>query len=171
MRQAQQVRSEIGELTERVRVLENERTLADNAVSELTNAANVKRQETDRERKRKERLEKDLKDMKVVVERRHDDIKGRQARVAAGVDEGSKLETQLREQKQHTDRTLKEVDGLTQKVTRLQADLEEQVHSNVSLINENVQRQAPCCLHRGFEPAPIPCLWCCVAGMCGRHVG
>jgi chromosome segregation ATPase len=140
--QVQAVRSEIGELTERVRLLENERVLADNAVSELTNAVNLKRQETDRERKRKERLEKELKEMKVVVEKRHDEIKGRQARVTAGLDEGSKLEAQLREQKQHTDRTLKEVDGLTQKVTKLQAELEEQVHSNVSLINENVQRHS-----------------------------
>ena len=50
-----------------------------------------------------------------------------QARVATGLEDQTKLEQQLREQKQHTDRTLKEVDGLTQKVSRLQAELEDQV--------------------------------------------
>ena len=63
----------------------------------------------------------------VVVEKRHDEIKGRQTRVNGGIDEAAKLELALREQKQHTDRTLKEVDGLTQKVDKLKAELEEQV--------------------------------------------
>ena len=43
----------------------------------------------------------------MVVEKRHDEIKGRQTRVNSGIDEASRLELALREQKQHTDRTLK----------------------------------------------------------------
>ncbi len=43
----------------------------------------------------------------VVVEKRHEEIKGRQTRVNSGIDEASRLELALREQKQHTDRTLK----------------------------------------------------------------
>ena len=41
------------------------------------------------------------------MEKRHDEIKGRQTRVNSGIDEASRLELALREQKQHTDRTLK----------------------------------------------------------------
>jgi len=62
--------------------------------------------------------------------------------VTSGLEDANKLEHQLREQKQHTDKTLKEADGLTSKVSKLQAELEEQLHSNASMVNENAQRQS-----------------------------
>ena len=49
----------------------------------------------------------------------------------------------MREQKQHTDRTLKEVDGVTQKVAKLQVELEDQVatNANQSTINGQIVAQ------------------------------
>ena len=67
-----------------------------------------------------------------------------QARVATGLEEQTKLEQQLREQKHHTDRTLKEVDGLTQKVSKLQAELEDQAR-------HAAHTQPVCCAH----PPPL----------------
>eukprot|EP00965_Chrysotila_dentata_P203417 6181700-Pleurochrysis_carterae.AAC.1 len=79
--QVQAVRADIAELSERVKSLEGERVQADAASAELNAAISMKRNETERERKRKERLERDLKELKTTVETRHTDIKARQARV------------------------------------------------------------------------------------------
>ena len=65
----------------------------------------------------------------------------------------AKLEQQLREQKHHTDKTLKEVDGLTQKVAKLQVELEDQVATNANLYSEIPRRQARAAV-RTVPPAP-----------------
>lgn len=89
--------------------------VADAAVVELNTQIAAKRGETEKERKRKERLERELKELKANVEARQAEIKARSARVSTGVGEIGALEGQLREQKQLSDRAVKEVDGLTQK--------------------------------------------------------
>ena len=54
--QVQQARGEIVEISERLKALEAEKTNGDNAVAELTGQIETKRAETERERRRKERL-------------------------------------------------------------------------------------------------------------------
>ena len=138
--QVQQARGEIVEITERLKMLEAEKVVADQAVADITQQIDQKHAETEREKRRKERLEKELKELKEVLEKRHGVIKEKQARVTVGLEETGKLEHQLREQKHHTDRTLKEVDGLTQKVSKLQIELEDQVALNAQIVSDNVRR-------------------------------
>jgi len=137
--QVQQARSEIVEISERLKTLEAEKATTDAAVAELNAQIAGKHADTERERRRKERLEQSIREVKEVLEKRQEEIKGKQARVATGLLEQTKLEQQVREQKQHTDRTLKEVDGLTQKVSKLQVELEDQVATNANQATINGQ--------------------------------
>ena len=89
-----------------------------------------------------------------MLEKRQGEIKAKTARVTAGQEDQAKLEQQLREQKHHTDKTLKEVDGLTQKVAKLQVELEDQVATNANLYGEIPRRQARAAV-RTVPPAPL----------------
>jgi uncharacterized coiled-coil protein SlyX len=135
-------RTDIRELTERVRGLEGEKTSADAAIAELKSVIASKKAEADRERKRKERLENSLKGVKASVEERQQQIRAKQASVAEGNEELRQSELSLREQKQSTDRALKEADTLSLKVQKLTAELEERTRLNSGLHAENVQRAA-----------------------------
>ena len=123
-----------------MRGLEGDKVTADAAIAELQSVINAKKTEAERERKRKERLEKNLRDVKVAVESRQNEIRAKQAQVSEGNDEIKALEASLREKKQNTDRALKEVDTLSAKLQKLTAELEEQTKLNSSLHAENVQR-------------------------------
>ena len=98
--QVQQVRSDIGELNERVKGLETESLATEGAIDELKATIAAKNAEAQREVRRKEKLEVSLKEFKATVEQRHGEIKQRQNRVNAGIDETGKAEMGLREQKQ-----------------------------------------------------------------------
>ena len=118
--QVQQARSIIAELAEKLRTLEGEKAAAEAAVTEQTAAIEQKKVDAAKELKRKERLEKEMRELKEVLEERQGAMKEKQKRVAAGLDESGRVEQALREQKATTDRALKEVDGLTQRVVKLQ---------------------------------------------------
>ena len=100
-----------------------------------------KRAEVEKERRRKDADEKRLKELKATADKRTADIRGKQVQVTAGLENTSKTEQLLREQKQHTDKTLKEVDGLTANVGKLQGELADQNTQNASLDAENVERE------------------------------
>ena len=121
--QVQQARSIIAELAEKLRTLEGEKAAAEAAVTEQTAAIEQKKVDAAKELKRKERLEKEMRELKEVLEERQGAMKEKQKRVAAGLDESGRVEQALREQKATTDRALKEVDGLTQRVVKLQVRL------------------------------------------------
>ena len=121
--QVQQARSIIAELAEKLRTLESEKAAAEAAVTEQTAAIEQKKVDAAKELKRKERLEKEMRELKEVLEERQGAMKEKQKRVAAGLDESGRVEQALREQKATTDRALKEVDGLTQRVVKLQVRL------------------------------------------------
>ena len=98
--------------------------------------------EVDREKKRKEREEVRLKELKVVLEKRQGEMKSKHAQVTRGSDHSSKLEMELREQKQTTDRALKEVDMFVGKLQKLNDELKEQVTRNAQIAAENISRTA-----------------------------
>ncbi len=47
---------------------------------------------------------------------------------------------QIRDQKNQSEKALKELDSLNQKILKMQQDLEDQIHSNTQLLTENSQR-------------------------------
>ena len=139
--QVMQLRTDITDLTDRLKAVEAEKATLDTAVADLRRDIEGKRAETEKEKRRKEREEARLKELKAVLEQRQADLKGKQASVAKGAEHASKLEIDLREQKQSTDRALKEVDLFATRVSKLGDELREQLTKNSQLAGENATRQ------------------------------
>jgi len=93
--------------------------------------------EAQKEARRKERLEKELKDAKNLVEQKAIDLKNIQQNFDKSKLEALKIESQYKEQKVILERTLKDSDVLNARFTKLQHDFETQVMNNDALANEN----------------------------------
>lgn len=138
--QVMNVRNDISDLGDRLKLVEAEKAQLDLAVAELKKEIDAKRNETEHQRRRKEREEVRLKELKTVLEQRGAELKSKQSQVARGTDHASKLEMELRDQKQATDRALKEVDQATGLVAKLGEDLKEQITRNQQVVHENATR-------------------------------
>src|SRR6185437_6397710 len=93
----------------------------------------LKQEEVDKEHRRKDVLEKELRDLKTVLEQRQIEIKQKQALISQGNERIQRLELQLKEQKSLTEKALKDYENLNQRTTKLQQDLEEQINNNTQL--------------------------------------
>lgn len=93
--------------------------------------------EAQKEARRKERLEKELKDAKNLVEQKAIELKNIQQNFEKSKLEAVKIEGQFKEQKVILERTLKDSDVLNARFTKLQHDFETQVMNNDALANEN----------------------------------
>jgi len=131
-----QLRAEIMDLTERLKLVDAEKLKSDGEVAELKREIDEKRAATDKERRRKEAAEAKLKELKAVLEQRAAELRQKQELVVKGASYEGKLETELREQKQTTDRALKEMDAYVGKVAKLSDELKEQVTRNASVASE-----------------------------------
>jgi hypothetical protein len=70
-------RNEIGDYGERVKALESEKSLKDAEIAELTEQIARLKSDGERELRRKERLEKDAKDMKIMLEKKQEEVRSR----------------------------------------------------------------------------------------------
>ena len=148
-----QLRAEIMDLTERLKLVDAEKLKSDGEVAELKREIDEKRAATDKERRRKEAAEAKLKELKAVLEHRAAELRQKQEMVVKGASYEGKLETELREQKQTTDRALKEMDAYVGKVAKLSDELKEQVTRNASVASE-----CRPCMHTltTARPPPLP---------------
>ena len=134
-------RNDVGDLSERLKSVDAEKHKVDAEVAELRREIDEKKGLTDKERKRKEAAEAKLLELKALLEARTIELKSKQALVAKGAEHASRLEMELREQKQTTDRALKEVDAFVGKVAKLNDELKEQVTRNVQVASECGNRE------------------------------
>jgi hypothetical protein len=93
--------------------------------------------EAQRELRRKDRLERDLKEAKIQLEQKIAELKTIQQNFEKIKIDLSKTEAQQKEQKILLEKTLKDADVLNTRFTKLQNDFESQVLSNNSLANDN----------------------------------
>ncbi len=94
----------------------------------------------DREARKKERLEGEVKQLKTALEARQADIKTKSAAAQQSEEQVKRLEQMLRESQVATDRVQKEFNLLNEKVQKLHHDLEDQIHTNTQLLAENSQK-------------------------------
>ena len=93
--------------------------------------------EAQRELRRKDRLERELKDAKSLIEQKAIELKNLQQNHEKAKADIIKLENQYKEQKITLERTLKDSDVLNARFTKLQHDFETQVLNNDTLANDN----------------------------------
>ncbi|KAJ7531789.1 hypothetical protein O6H91_14G058500 [Diphasiastrum complanatum] len=136
-----QLRREITELNEKLGNADEQKTSMEHDLGLLRDQIAAKKAEGEREVKKKERMEKEIKDLKASVEAKQNEIKLKQAAVTEAQEQVAKLDHSLREQKQVVEKAQKDLDAVNQKVTKLHSDLEEQIHANTQLLAENSQKQ------------------------------
>ena len=93
--------------------------------------------EAQRELRRKDRLERELKDAKSQIEQKTIELKNLQQNFEKSKMDIGKYENQQREQKVILERTLKDADVINARFTKLQHDFEAQLLNNDALANEN----------------------------------
>eukprot|EP00002_Diphylleia_rotans_P000333 TRINITY_DN10172_c0_g3_i1.p1 TRINITY_DN10172_c0_g3~~TRINITY_DN10172_c0_g3_i1.p1 ORF type:complete len:860 (+),score=260.50 TRINITY_DN10172_c0_g3_i1:63-2642(+) len=140
MSQIVNLRGQITELTEKIRVLEGEKISSEHEIHTLKELIAAKKAESDREQRRKERLEKELKDLKTILENKQIEIKSKHSLITTNNEQITRLDHQLREQKTQMEKALKDLESLNQRTQKSQQELELQIHSNTQALAENTQR-------------------------------
>ena len=101
---------------------------------------NTKKMEAVRELRRKDRLERELKEARTEVDQKILELKALQQSLDKAKTEITKLESQQKEQKIILERTLKDSDVLNARFTKLNSDFATQLMNNDALANENAHR-------------------------------
>lgn len=137
-----QLRSEINDLLERIKSMESDKNKAEHEVYTLKEAITAKKAESDRETRNKERLERELKDARALIDQKTLENRSKQEALIRAKEEISKLEHMLREQKTVLEKTSKEQEHLQAKAAKLQQDYEEQILNTNQLLAENQSKSA-----------------------------
>ncbi len=96
--------------------------------------------EAQRESRKRDRLERELKDAKSQVEQKANELKNLQQAFDKSRQDLGKIELQLKEQKGLFDRALKDTDVTNARFQKLQHDYEQQLIHNDTLANDNAQK-------------------------------
>jgi len=142
--QVQQIvalRREVSDHVEKVRALESEKVTAEHKIRTLKDMVATKKAESNRELRRKERLERELKELRQAVEKKQEDITSKQAQISKGAEHIAGLERQLRDQRAATEKAEKEYEQLNVRFLKLQQELNEQIQANTQLLAENSEKQ------------------------------
>eukprot|EP00798_Chlamydomonas_sp_ICE-L_P006525 gene6525-3166_t len=135
------IRAELMENQEKLRHAENERLTMETDIQGLKDSVAERKMEAERETRKKERMEKEMKELRLNLELRQGEIKQKQVQVTTTEESVQRLEMTLRDAKFGTEKIQKEYNQLNEKVQKLHHDLEEQIHTNTQLLAENSQKQ------------------------------
>ncbi|BBN13209.1 cilia- and flagella-associated protein 58 [Marchantia polymorpha subsp. ruderalis] len=135
-----ELKKELAAWVSRVRILEEEKVTSENDLATVKGHLHAKRAECDRELRRKERLEKDVKELNHSIETNHERYKQKELELAQCLEQNAKTEALLEEEKHAVEKSSKLIDLLNTKIVKLQYDLEEQLRFNTQLLSENSER-------------------------------
>ena len=96
---------------------------------------------TDKETKRKEKMERDMKELKELLEEDAYENQQKQHSLKEGDEAVKRLEKLLKDQQGATSRAQKDYNGLSDKLTKLQRDLSDAVQNNTNLTQSNANAQ------------------------------
>ncbi|CAM6096413.1 unnamed protein product [Calypogeia fissa] len=137
MSEVADLKAELAKWTEKVTVLEKDKLKFVEELADVKTRLLAKKVECDRELRKKERLEKDMRDLRISIEDSQMVLKQKEETLNKSQDYVSKLEMALQEQKSAADKSTKMMDALHVQVNKLQNDLEDQIKTNTQLLAEN----------------------------------
>eukprot|EP00164_Ancoracysta_twista_P002083 GFYU01002746.1.p1 GENE.GFYU01002746.1~~GFYU01002746.1.p1 ORF type:complete len:871 (-),score=408.33 GFYU01002746.1:57-2669(-) len=135
------LRNEVSEAMERIRNLESDKMSLETDIGNLKDQINQKTMETEREQRKRDKADRELKEYKKAIEQQQEEAKAKQALLAQTQDQNARLERELNDQKQATVMAQKELESLNTRFQKLQAELEDQIHTNTQLMAENSEKQ------------------------------
>jgi len=113
---------------------------ADAKITELQQDLQIKHTEIQRETRKKEKVEREITLQKKDLENKTADIKSLQGQLQRGKDDYSRLEQQLKEQRIHHEKAVRDMDVLNTRLTKLQQDYQNQIDAADSLANDNATK-------------------------------
>lgn len=135
-----QLRNELSELVEKIKTVEAEKLESEEEIATLKDLIASKKSEGDRELRNKEKLERELREARQVIEQKNVEVRAKQETISRAKEEIGKLEGIIREQKLIIEKTIKEQENLQTRTAKLQQDYEEQIMTTTQLLSENQQR-------------------------------
>uniref|UniRef100_A0A6U0N663 Cilia- and flagella-associated protein 58 central coiled coil domain-containing protein n=1 Tax=Micromonas pusilla TaxID=38833 RepID=A0A6U0N663_MICPS len=135
------LREEVMEVTEQLRAAEADKLRMENELQILRDDAASAKAATDKETKRKEKMERDMKELKELLEEKTYEIKQKQHSLKEGDEAVKRLEKLLKDQQGATSRAQKDYNGLSDKLAKLQRDLSDAVQNNANLAQSNANAQ------------------------------
>ncbi|KAL4853863.1 Cilia- and flagella-associated protein 58 [Chlorella vulgaris] len=135
------LRNDVAAFSDRLRTAEVEKASLEAEIQALRDQSAQRRAEADREIKRRERLEREMKELRLTLEARQQDIRDKQLVVQQSGEYVEKLKLQLRDSQLAGERLQKEYNALAERAGRLHHSLQEHIHSNTQLLADNSQRQ------------------------------
>ena len=142
MSQIVALRNEVMELGERVRSIEAQKLEVESEMHQLRDQISQKRAEGERELRKKDRMEKEMRDLRALLDERALDLKQKQLAVQQAEEQAQRIEMLLKEQKTTTEKVQREYNSQTQKMEKIQRELDEQLHANTQLMADCSQKQA-----------------------------
>eukprot|EP00753_Platysulcus_tardus_P014725 PLAT4437.6.p1 GENE.PLAT4437.6~~PLAT4437.6.p1 ORF type:complete len:966 (-),score=601.38 PLAT4437.6:117-3014(-) len=136
------LREEVDLIVERVHGEEAKKIAAETEMSGLESSIGDKRKEADREQRRRDRLNRELKSLQELVDRRQEELASKQAAIREGEKELLEMELALKDGKLQLEKFVREYDSLFQETHRLTEEHDEAVHMNKLLASEITQRES-----------------------------
>ncbi|CAB3985256.1 Hypothetical predicted protein [Paramuricea clavata] len=134
------LREELSLLLGKQQKAEQERGEAEMRIAELKEDIQVKNNEAQRESRKKEKMERELKTAKTELESKGGELKTKQNQLQKALDDISRLEQQLKEQRILNEKATKDNDLLNTRLTKVQQDFESQLLNCDQLAAENGQK-------------------------------
>ncbi|TPX59890.1 hypothetical protein PhCBS80983_g02172 [Powellomyces hirtus] len=131
------LRNSIANVSERIKQADQQKRELEHEIYDLRDRSASKKADIDAELRNKERLERDLRELRVVVAVKSQEVRGKQDSVNRATDDISILESQIRSQKQMTEKLVKDQETLTTRTIQLQQEADEQMTMASQMIEEN----------------------------------
>ncbi|XP_054546374.1 cilia- and flagella-associated protein 58-like [Talpa occidentalis] len=134
------LRESLAQTTEQQQETERSREEAEVAISQFQQEIQLRQNEASRETRKKEKLEKELKQIQTDMDTRQSEIKALQQYVQKSKEELQRLEQQLKEQKILNERAAKELEQFQMRNSKLQQENEQHSLLCEQLSQENQQK-------------------------------
>eukprot|EP00921_Rhytidocystis_pertsovi_P015386 GHVQ01024468.1.p1 GENE.GHVQ01024468.1~~GHVQ01024468.1.p1 ORF type:complete len:519 (-),score=84.25 GHVQ01024468.1:150-1706(-) len=135
-----QLSTQNSELFENVQDLESRKAQGESEIQGLRELLQTKKTEAEREQRRKERLDKELKELRQTLEQRHAELKIKQTQMQQEKETIGKLEAQLSDLKKLQEIESRQHVELNNKISDAETRLNEQIARNSKLAAENAEK-------------------------------
>ncbi|KAI8826923.1 uncharacterized protein EV422DRAFT_17575 [Fimicolochytrium jonesii] len=132
------LRNSIADVSERIKMADQQKRELEREIYELRDRSASKKAEIDAELRIKEKLERDLRELRVVVGVKLQEVRGKQDAVNRATDDITIIESQIRTQRQMTEKLVKDEEALNIRMDALQIEANEQMELTSDLMEQNV---------------------------------
>ncbi|KAJ3223322.1 hypothetical protein HK099_001296 [Clydaea vesicula] len=135
------LRTKIQDVTEQIKQTDETKRRFEHEIYELKEKNTIKKGDIEGELRNKDRLEKELREIRSIVGAKSQEVRGKQDVVNRCADEISMIDNHIKSQRQMLERLQKDQDNLFQRSIKLKADCGEQIAISSELAEENAQLQ------------------------------